>query len=189
MKSHNKINSNYLSRRSFLQKTNLATVGLATLSPSIAQASIEGETTTPEGTNTKLWADAVAEAKQNGYPIFYNCEDDIYHFIPANKKVSYKLEGDTSISGRPEHISAVAYYTVTDDRKRIVRMTDLVIYATASEVKSKKYDYILADGGRTLIVNCDLVLRSNYLGISQRFSLHMEYPRTNSGGFMRIEYA
>lgn len=33
-------------------------------------------------------------------------------------------------------------------------------------------------------------LSSNYLSrISQRFSLHMEYPRTNHGGFMRIEYA
>lgn len=187
MKTNGRTDATF-TRRQFFKAGSFAVIGATALSPAKAFASVGGEMANPQGDVDSLWAAAVADARRNGYPISYNCKDEV-KVIPSNKNIDCKLEGKTSISGRQEHISAVAFYTVTDDKKKIVKMRKLTVYATASEVKDKTYDHILADGGRTLIVHCHVVLRSNVLGVSQAYKLYMEYPRSGTGGFMRIEFA
>lgn len=177
-----------ISRRKLLKAGTLAVLGTAALSPANAFASIGGESAGSQNDVDDLWAAAIADARKNGYPIVYNCSDET-EIIPSNKNIDCKLKGQTTISMRPEHISAVAFYTVSDDRKKIIKMQKLTVYATTSEVTSKTYDHIIADGGRTLIVHCHVVLRSNLLGISQAYKLYMEYPRSGTGGFMRIQFA
>lgn len=176
------------SRRAFL-KTAGASIALLALAPANAFASVGGTTVSPAGEVDDLWAAAIANARKNGEIVHYRCKDEAVSIVPSSKNIDCKLEGNTTISERPEHISAVAFYTVSDDKKKIEKMRKLTVYATGSDVKDKTYDHIIADGGRTLIVHCHVVLRSNLLGISQAYKLYMEYPRSGTGGFMRIERA
>lgn len=130
-----------------------------------------------------------SECAKNGEVIHYRCRDEAASVTPLSKNINCKLEERTAISGRPEHISAVAFYTVSDDKKKIEKMRKLTVRATESDVMDKTYDHIIADGGRTLIVHCRVVLKSSILGTSQACKLYMEYPRSGTGGFMRIERA
>lgn len=180
--------SGHISRRAFLSSIG-AGIALVALKPSSALASVGGSTVADDLTVDELWRRAVENARKDGNPVYYNCDLSAVNIEPYSTKGSCKVEQKTTISGLPEKIYATAYFTMTDDKKKILKLTKMSIYATASNVTDKtKLNVTIADGGRTLIATYDVILQHTTLGISQKYKLYMEFGR-NGSGFMKIEYA
>ncbi len=175
------------SRRDFLKAT-VVGAAAAAVSPEIALAKISEEVAVPNESIEELWAKAVAKAKASNMPIYYDCDNEDSSFELFSINADAKFEGETSISIRPEHVSATVFYKLTDNKKRIEKYRKLVVYATNSELKSKTVDVALADNKRTMIISAHIVLRSNYLGVSQAYRLYIECYYTGKG-FMKIEFA
>lgn len=58
------------------------------------------------------------------------------------------------------------------------------VYGGSSSVEKQYYNYTIADGGRSLVMNY-VVTFKNYLGISQGFSLYVGFGPSGSG-YLRI---
>lgn len=182
MDKFNEIIESAPSRRQFLAAAGVGAVMLA-INPSKALAAVEGQEVI-EKTADELWAEAVAKAEKNGDPVYYN---QIPHSnpIPYGRQVRGFAQESTFVSGIYDYISAVAIYDVNDNN-RIWKLYDAWAYGGSSEVEHSYYNYTIADGGRSLVINFVITLR-NYIGVSQSFSLYTSFGASGSG-YMAISY-
>lgn len=173
---------NELSRRQFVLAAGLGAAMLAA-NPESAFAAVAGEDAA-EKTADELWAEAVAKAEKNGDPIYYN---QIPHTnpIPQGKKVTGTASETTTVMGIYDRFYAVAVFDVNASN-RIWKFYDGWVYAGSSSVVNQYYNYTIADGGRSLVMNYVVTMR-NYLGFNQGFSMYASFGPSGSG-YLRISY-
>ncbi|AJC11600.1 hypothetical protein JI75_01760 [Berryella intestinalis] len=177
-------NDSSMSRRDLVAAIGVGVAGLAVslVAPTVAFAEDE---INAEMTVDELWADAEAKALENGDPIFYRIKPH-ENPIPLGVKRTGTVSGGTTVGTIPDQITAVAVYDVNDSN-RIWHFYDGWVHGTQSTVTNSYYDYTIADGGRSLVMNYTATLR-NIFGFSQTFRIYASFG-PSGGSFIRINYA
>lgn len=178
MAPNEKSSTGALSRREFLAAAGFGIVSFAAF-PQVAFA----DTLSGSGKSAdELWAEAVACAEANGDTVVYGLRPHAYP-IPAGVKKTGRVSCADGVVGVPEQITAVAIYDVNDSNK-IWKFYDAWVHGTQSTVSNLYFDYTIADGGRSLIVNYTATFR-NYFGFSETLRIYASFG-PSGGSFIRV---
>lgn len=178
MSSNDKNVASALSRRDFLVAAGLGVASFAAF-PQVAFADalpVRGKSA------DELWAEAVARAEANGDTVVYGLRPHA-HPIPAGVKKTGRVSCADGVVGVPEQITAVAVYDVNDSN-RIWKFYDAWVHGTQSTVSNLYFDYTIADGGRSLIVNYTATFR-NYFGFSETLRIYASFG-PSGGSYIQV---
>lgn len=190
-----------ISRKEFLVALGVSAAGvIATVSsPNIAFAEGESAGSSPfapantehfrivtEEEIDRMWEEAIANAKATGGEIVLNEPHPSTPPIVPYNRVSATVQGSTTVGGIPDNIYLLAVYENSQNQTRISKVYDKYAYGFHSTCEHGTYSHVIGDGGRTLIVNATVTLRSA-AGLAQSFRLHGEFG-PKGGSYLNIAY-
>lgn len=136
-------------------------------------------------TADQLWAEAVAQAKAEGSPVYEN--------IPANPGVvprssvsGSNTKAGVAVGGVVDVITAVAVYQVTSAGK-IDTVNSAWVHGTQSTATNCYYSYTKIDGKRTLAISFTVTLQ-NIFGFNQSLKVYSEYGVSGGNGLITVTY-
>lgn len=187
-----------LSRRDFFgfASVGVAGVALTFVAPAIAfaEAGQSDSRHLPEVDSTRfaivserridqMWEEALTKARAEGAEIALN---DPHPLVASFASVSATVQASVTIGGVPDVIYLLASYENSSDSTRITKVNNKYAYGFYSACENGSYSHVLADGGRTLVINATVTLR-NGVGFAQSFKLHGEFGPTG-GNYLTAAY-
>lgn len=158
---------------------------LADSSP-FAPADIEHFRIATEEEIEQMWEEAVANARATGGEVVLNEPHPSAPPIVPYNRVSATVQGGTTVGGIPDNVYLLAVYENSQNQTRISKVYDKYAYGFHSTCEHGTYSHVIGDGGRTLIVNATVTLRSA-AGLAQSFRLHGEFG-PKGGNYLTIAY-
>lgn len=190
-----------VTRREFLRSVGVGVAGIAMcgIVPSTAFADVAtgSESSLPkvdpagfkivsEKEIDRLWAEALENAKATGGEIVLDDPHPVGIPIAPYSSVSATVQANITIGGVPDIVYLLAVYENKQNQTRISQVYNKYAYGFYSTCENGTYSHVIADGGRTLVINATVTLR-NGVGFAQSFKLHGEFGPTG-GNYLSAAY-
>lgn len=183
MKSYSISLDHSVPRRDFLAVLAAGAAACA-LCPEDAFAAVGGVTESQK-TAGQLWAEAVAQARAEGSPVYENIKSGS-GITPRASVTGVNRTSITFVSGSPDVVQAVAIYEVTS-ANIIGTVHDAWVHGTQCTAIESYYSHTKVDDRRTLVVNFTVTLQ-NVIGVNQTVMIYSEYGRTGGAGVIIVTY-
>lgn len=190
-----------ISRKEFLSAVGISAAGVlmsgAVPATAFADALADDESSLPEVNPAqfqivseeeidRMWADVLANARATGAEIVLDePQPDGIPMTPYSA-VSATVQANTTVGGIPDVVYLLANYENSQNGTRISRCYSKYAYGFHSTCENGTYSHVIGDGGRTLIINATVTLRSG-AGFAQSFKLHGEFG-PNGGNYLTAAY-
>ncbi|WP_326454524.1 hypothetical protein [Adlercreutzia shanghongiae] len=106
--------------------------------------------------------------------------------IVPRSRISAQVQANTTVGGIPDIIYLLAIYENKQNQTRISTVYNKYAYGFHSTCENGTYSHVIADGGRTLIINATVTMR-NTAGFAQSFRLHGEFG-PKGGNYLNVAY-
>lgn len=192
------LDSKVLSRKDFIAAMGVSAAGLLAAAslptpalaseqnvkqPSILNASTNFRITTVEEIE-EMWEKALENAEAHGGEVSLNDPHPSMPTIVPLSSVSATVQADIVIGAIPDVVYLLARYE--SNGSRISQVYDKYAYGFQSSCEFGTYSHVIADGGRTLVINATVTLR-NIVGFAQSLRLHGEFG-PNGGNYLSAAY-
>lgn len=134
----------------------------------------------------QMWAEVLADAKASGAEIVLNQPGPVSSQAIPYSTISKTVQANITVGGVGDIVYLLAKYENSSSGTRITKVYDKYAYGFYSTCENGSYSHVIADGGRTLVINATVTLR-NGVGFAQSFTLHGEFGPTK-GNFLNVAY-
>ena len=185
---------NSMSRKEFLSAIGIGTAGIlmssAVPATAFASTATGDEQSLPEVDPSqfqivseeeidRMWADTLANARATGAEIVLDePHPDGFPLMPRSA-VSATGQANITVGGVPDVVYLLASYENSQNGTRISRCYNKYAYGFWSTCENGSYSHVIADGGRTLVINATVTLR-NGVGFAQSFKLYGSFGPTGA---------